>query len=207
MEFRIGHVCLKAWWQRWGEVTPLTVGILSTRFLSFRVKTPKLSSASRTWMPPSRQRRLGTPTGCRSPTGEMVAFGTCLCTTRMGRWEGGVAAQPPAQQPRTSQAQLPDSLALQPLETRCCCLLSSVVAFCFWPHCVACGVLVPQPGIKLGPTAMKAPSPNHQTVREVPVVTSGWRHSKVKAERELGEEPGGDQGCVWMVHSHQGASG
>ena len=31
-----------------------------------------------------------------------------------------------------------------------------------------CGILVPQPGIELGPMAVKVPSPNHWTAREVP---------------------------------------
>ena len=32
----------------------------------------------------------------------------------------------------------------------------------------ACGILVPQPGIEPGPSAVKAPSPNHWTAREFP---------------------------------------
>ena len=39
--------------------------------------------------------------------------------------------------------------------------------FCFWPLRVACVVLVPQPGIEPQPLAVKAPSPNHWTAREV----------------------------------------
>ena len=31
----------------------------------------------------------------------------------------------------------------------------------FWPHHVACGILVPQPGIEPGSLAVKAWSPNH----------------------------------------------
>ena len=38
--------------------------------------------------------------------------------------------------------------------------------FFFWPHRVACGILVPQPGIEPGPSAVKARSPNHWTARE-----------------------------------------
>ena len=37
-----------------------------------------------------------------------------------------------------------------------------------WPHCAACGILVPRPGIEPGPPAVKAPRPNHWTSREVP---------------------------------------
>ena len=38
----------------------------------------------------------------------------------------------------------------------------------FWQHSSACGILVPQLGIKPGPTAVKAPSPNQLTAREFP---------------------------------------
>ena len=40
--------------------------------------------------------------------------------------------------------------------------------FFFWPHCTACGILVPQPGIEPGSLAVKARSPTHWTAREVP---------------------------------------
>ena len=42
--------------------------------------------------------------------------------------------------------------------------------FFFWPHCEACGILVPRPGIEPGPSpsAVKAPSPNHWTAMEFP---------------------------------------
>ena len=36
------------------------------------------------------------------------------------------------------------------------------------PRCVACGILVPQPGIKLMPYAVDTWSLNHCTAREVP---------------------------------------
>ena len=38
----------------------------------------------------------------------------------------------------------------------------------FWPYHVACGILVPQPGIELAPPALEAQSLNHGTCREVP---------------------------------------
>ena len=38
----------------------------------------------------------------------------------------------------------------------------------FWPHQMACGILVPQPGIEPVPLAVKARSPNHWTTREFP---------------------------------------
>ena len=40
--------------------------------------------------------------------------------------------------------------------------------FFFWPRHVACGILVPQPGIEPGPSALKVQSPNHWTTREFP---------------------------------------
>ena len=40
--------------------------------------------------------------------------------------------------------------------------------FSFWPRCVACGILVPWQGIEPGPSAVKAPCPNHCTAREFP---------------------------------------
>ena len=38
----------------------------------------------------------------------------------------------------------------------------------FWPHSVAYGTLVPQPGIELMSPALEAWSLNHWTAREVP---------------------------------------
>ena len=38
----------------------------------------------------------------------------------------------------------------------------------FWLPCPACGILVPQPGIKPVPPAAEARSPNHWTAREFP---------------------------------------
>ena len=40
--------------------------------------------------------------------------------------------------------------------------------FFFWPRCTACEILVPQPGIKPGPPAVEAQSPNHWIAREFP---------------------------------------
>ena len=39
-----------------------------------------------------------------------------------------------------------------------------------WPHCVACGILVPQSGIEAAPPAAEAQSPNLWTAREVLVI-------------------------------------
>ena len=38
----------------------------------------------------------------------------------------------------------------------------------FWLCPAACDILVPRPGIKPGPLAVRAPSPNHWPAREVP---------------------------------------
>ena len=43
---------------------------------------------------------------------------------------------------------------------------------CFWLHHTACGILVPQPGLELGPSAVSVQSPNHWTPREFPVLCS-----------------------------------
>ena len=40
--------------------------------------------------------------------------------------------------------------------------------FIFWPHRAACGILVPQPGVRPGPPALEVWSLNHWTTREVP---------------------------------------
>lgn len=37
----------------------------------------------------------------------------------------------------------------------------------FWPCCVAYRILIPWPGIRAGPMAVKVPSPNHWTAREL----------------------------------------
>ena len=40
--------------------------------------------------------------------------------------------------------------------------------FFFWPRCVACGILVPRPGIEPVPPPLGVWSLNHWTTREVP---------------------------------------
>ena len=42
-----------------------------------------------------------------------------------------------------------------------------LLCFIFWPPCMACGILVPQPGIRLAPAALELRSLNHWTAREV----------------------------------------
>ena len=41
----------------------------------------------------------------------------------------------------------------------------------FWPYCTACGILVPQPGIKLVSPALEEQSLKHCTTGEVPIGT------------------------------------
>ena len=40
---------------------------------------------------------------------------------------------------------------------------------CFWPYSMACGILVPQPGIRPTPPAAEAPSLNRRSAREGPM--------------------------------------
>ena len=42
----------------------------------------------------------------------------------------------------------------------------------FWPHRVACGILIPLPGVKPVPPALGARSLNHWTAREFPLFLS-----------------------------------
>ena len=62
---------------------------------------------------------------------------------------------------------LPDELASCHL-----CLLKWYLCFTFFKisrsHCVACGILVPWPGVGLVPSALEVWSLNHWTPREVP---------------------------------------
>ena len=71
-----------------------------------------------------------------------------------------------------------------------------VLCFCFGPHCLACGVLVPWSGMEPPPPAMEAQSLNHWTTKEVPWTRfqrCGHTASRYDAEgwtRELGRIPG-----------------
>ena len=44
----------------------------------------------------------------------------------------------------------------------------ATVSFIFWPHCTACGILVPWPWIEPAHLALKAQNRNHRTSRDVP---------------------------------------
>ena len=43
-----------------------------------------------------------------------------------------------------------------------------ILFICFWSHHMACGILVPPPGTKHRPSAVRVQSPNHWTTREFP---------------------------------------
>ena len=45
--------------------------------------------------------------------------------------------------------------------------LTNVLCFVFWLHCMACGILIPHPGIELMPPAAEAQGLNHWTAREI----------------------------------------
>ena len=52
-----------------------------------------------------------------------------------------------------------------------------LIYVCFWPHRVAFGILVPQPGVELMPPAVEARSLNCRTTREIPwypLCESNW---------------------------------
>ena len=73
---------------------------------------------------------------------------------------------------------------------------TQLFVFNFWPHSVACGILVPQPGIEPAPSALGAQSLNHWTGREGPqgclfLFFFEWKflfldHSFVKRKTHLG---------------------
>ena len=53
----------------------------------------------------------------------------------------------------------------------------NLLIFIFWLCCVACRILVPQPGIEPRPPAVEVQGPNHWTTREVsPLLLIGTGH-------------------------------
>ena len=50
----------------------------------------------------------------------------------------------------------------------CMWLLKNILIFTFWLCHAACGILIPQPGIKAKPSTVEAWGSNHWTAREVP---------------------------------------
>ena len=63
----------------------------------------------------------------------------------------------------TSFTRLPTLFTLSVYDLTVLCLFF----FFFWPYCMACGILVPQPGIKPAPPALEAWHLNQWTAREV----------------------------------------
>ena len=57
--------------------------------------------------------------------------------------------------------------------------------FFFPPHCATYEILVPRPGIKPGPSAVKTRSPNHWTASEFPMMDI-FKHTQKERERERG---------------------
>ena len=59
------------------------------------------------------------------------------------------------------------------------------VLFCFWPHCEACRVLFPWPGMELLPLAVKVQSLNHWTAGEFPrdIFLAWWMNKKGQHKR------------------------
>ena len=56
--------------------------------------------------------------------------------------------------------------------------------FFFWP-CVACGILVPRPGIKPIPPAVEVQSLNHWTTREVPLEAFSTLQADLKIHLQM----------------------
>ena len=66
-------------------------------------------------------------------------------------------------------------------------LLIDQSLFFFFGHAthMACGILVPQPGIKPGPTAGEAQSLNHYTTREVPTIALMVKPNGLKTTKKI----------------------
>ena len=64
------------------------------------------------------------------------------------------------------------SLPLAPLGSLCNHHYYLNSFFFFWPCHTSCRILVPQPGVKSGATAVRAPTPNHWTTRKFPVLSN-----------------------------------
>ena len=78
--------------------------------------------------------------------------------------------------------------------------VSNYICFYLLFGCLACGILVPRPGIKLGPSAVEAQSPNPWTIREVqPDISDTGVTDHRPLPRELTEIKGPDfkQSCLW----------
>ena len=68
--------------------------------------------------------------------------------------------------------QIRSEFQIFPIQPPIICVNLDKLLLFFWPHRVACGILVPQPGIELRPLAVRARSPNHWTTRDFPWQTT-----------------------------------
>ena len=66
-------------------------------------------------------------------------------------------------------------------------ILFDIFYYFFWPRHVACGILVPRPGIKPAPPAVEARSPNHWTAREVHLFETLEEQSRPPEARSEGK--------------------
>ena len=69
----------------------------------------------------------------------------------------------------------------------------------FWPYCMTCRILVPQPGIKPGPLAATARRPNHWTTREFPQVFWRWRMLIISCHVQISSNLAGIQKWFWQT--------
>ena len=78
--------------------------------------------------------------------------------------------------------------------------------FCL--HCMACGILVPWPGIEPGPSAVRLWSPNPWTAREFPKVKlwMGWSVTEGPTEMTVEQRPQGSEEAG-LGSFRRGASG
>ena len=76
---------------------------------------------------------------------------------------------------RRKEASYPVCMWESKIQTHAFLFVCFVFLFvCFWPHCAACGILSPRPGIEPTPSAVKTQSPNHWTAREFPQTHVYW---------------------------------
>ena len=57
----------------------------------------------------------------------------------------------------------------QSILAACLCHNLSLPLVCLWPHCVACRILVPRPGMEPGDLDSESANPNHWATRDFPL--------------------------------------
>ena len=106
--------------------------------------------------------------------------------------------------PHLSQAQFPPPK----VSKRCFVFLNKKIFFLsqtffaclFWPHCAACGISAPGPGIEPMHLVLEAQNLNHQSTREVS--TEGFFASHVAMHEELAMSGWGMRcGHPWVLGS------